>query len=725
MGNKFLNQKQRLIISGIYLTVLIIIFQIMTGNIIKFLFTNNNDSRISFLIGALLLILGKYITESFFTRPADAIVNSITVIIALLGITSKNEFIGYYFLIIYSSVVFIFSLYAILLKDSRYGHIAYKIVEKIGKSKNIYSIVFLFSIFSYFAYNKYIVILFLFWIIVRYDFLKFVFNQERIKELLFDSNEITSVGTIQESEDGIYFGLISKNKKANEGDVCFINNKKNIFVGVIISKLEYISFDRLKLLMILEDSKPLRLNYKANEAFEKNSIYYEPNQVYKLDFDKISDEDKLRIENNAIFKRKDRFIGYITANSNIDIIKFKILEGRNNISEGDIIKTVIYDKEVFYQIIDGITNDEKAVEYNKTSYIVGIAKKLGKYKYETNELEHVKWLPKMYTPVYKYKSNNINDSILKNIADTSIGRLPQTDLKIPIKNMNYLITHNTAILGVLGVGKSCLSFELIKKAEINNIKIIVLDISNQYISSNSGLPRYIRENKIIKNLSEDTINTLKTSKEKTGSRSNPNEWGNEERYIDVLSKEIENFLQDERKSIFVMNPDNHQVTKAASKFNIEAIENLTIAEKTRLITEVVYKLLMEQGESIHAKTWLVYEEAHALIPEWNSVSSNSDKVATNGTAKCILQGRKFGLGCLLVTQRTANISKSILNQCNTIFGLRVYDDTGMNFLENYIGNHYASILPNLEERHAIVMGKGLELKKPVIIELNDKNYCEI
>lgn len=66
----------------------------------------------------------------------------------------------------------------------------------------------------------------------------------------------------------------------------------------------------------------------------------------------------------------------------------------------------------------------------------------------------------------------------------------------------------------------------------------------------------------------------------------------------------------------------------------------------------------------------VFEEAHSLIPEWNAVASAGDKEATNGTAKAILQGRKYGLGCLVITQRTANVTKTILNQCNTVFGLR-------------------------------------------------------
>ena len=131
---------------------------------------------------------------------------------------------------------------------------------------------------------------------------------------------------------------------------------------------------------------------------------------------------------------------------------------------------------------------------------------------------------------------------------------------------------------------------------------------------------------------------------------------------------------------------------------------------------------MEMGQTDTARCCLVFEEAHSLTPEWNSIVVSGDDKASNGTAKVILQGRKYGLGCILITQRTANVTKSILNQCNTIFALRVFDDTGKTFLENYIGKDYSDTLPTLEERHAIVTGKGLGLKQPVIIQLNDMKY---
>jgi DNA helicase HerA-like ATPase len=140
-----------------------------------------------------------------------------------------------------------------------------------------------------------------------------------------------------------------------------------------------------------------------------------------------------------------------------------------------------------------------------------------------------------------------------------------------------------------------------------------------------------------------------------------------------------------------------------------------------MISERLIVKASSLGETSEARYLIVFEEAHSLVPEWNSIANEGDKTATNGTAKVILQGRKYGLGSFVVTQRTANISKSILNQCNTIFAMRVFDDTGKQFLENYIGSDYSNLLPTLEERHCIAIGKALKLKQPVILELNDMN----
>lgn len=181
-------------------------------------------------------------------------------------------------------------------------------------------------------------------------------------------------------------------------------------------------------------------------------------------------------------------------------------------------------------------------------------------------------------------------------------------------------------------------------------------------------------------------------------------------------------MADPQARIRIYNPTAFEVWRQDSKpfNNTASMAQLTPTEITRIVTEVALELCSTTITD-QARLCIVYEEAHSLIPEWNAVASEGDKAATNGTAKAILQGRKYGLGCLVVTQRTANVTKTILNQCNTVFALRVFDSTGMEFLRNYIGDDYAGVLSTLEDRHAVAFGRASSCSDPVLIRLNDRN----
>lgn len=86
----------------------------------------------------------------------------------------------------------------------------------------------------------------------------------------------------------------------------------------------------------------------------------------------------------------------------------------------------------------------------------------------------------------------------------------------------------------------------------------------------------------------------------------------------------------------------------------------------------------------------------------------------------MLQGRKYGYGCLLISQRTANVTKTILNQCHTVFALRSYDATGIGFLANYLGDAYARLISSLPQYHCAAFGGGISCTAPVVIRLNNQ-----
>jgi DNA helicase HerA-like ATPase len=123
--------------------------------------------------------------------------------------------------------------------------------------------------------------------------------------------------------------------------------------------------------------------------------------------------------------------------------------------------------------------------------------------------------------------------------------------------------------------------------------------------------------------------------------------------------------------------------------------------------------------SAPTKICVVLEEAHTIIPEWNfaGASDKTSQSLVNSIGQIALQGRKYGIGFLVIAQRTANVSKTILTQCNTVVCFQAFDDTSFSFLSNYVGKDMVQVLPNLKQYHAVVAGKAVKSNMPMIIDL--------
>lgn len=735
-----LTQAQRIFVALLYLLLLIFLFKLIDGNFKELLWQSSDDKRIWFFSGALLIILGKYIAEPFFSKPTDAIANSVAVIITLLTLNNKDKLVFYEAILCLALLVLLFSLMTILLKNfnqenegiRKLNEFSYNAATKLGNYKVLFTFVYLASIYSYFLNIDEpnivaAIVLIFFWYILVSSFDVIGKIIELVAILIFKKNESEEeLGYAIGCENPLLYKveidlLTSKNSKIETGDLVTIENERlNKSIGVVINKRRLLNKYWLEVYLLTDinnDIIKLSQDHRLKYLNDKKILQFK-NSVNRLSsIDLLPESIRRSIKSSKLFAGKDKFVGYVEKESTINQIVFLHL-GDKKIKEGDIIVADIYDEEVLFQLIDGQTREEHLEFKDGYGYEVGYARKLGNYNENEKELTVRNWFPKIYTPVFVFQDSDDDEERLAVIANESIGRLPQTTLEIPIKDYNALVTHNTAILGILGIGKSRLTFEILKKLiENTTVKIICVDITNQY---RNELKTYFDVNNIIVDLSEQELAELK-AENKNGDYDNPQSWGNEKEYRIKLDKCISNFFNSDSR-VLILNPDWHNVSVAGSQFKITHKVELTVAQKTRILSERAFMHSYNTGETDQAKCLLVYEEAHSLIPEWNSVANDGDKTAVNGTAKVILQGRKYGLGSLVITQRTANISKSILNQCNTIFAMRVFDDTGKQFLENYIGSDYSNTLPTLEERHAIVVGRALKLKQPVIIQLNNMKY---
>lgn len=740
----------RLFVCIVFLVVFLLLCRYFSNGW-EFLTDSNNKFNMLFVSAALLLVFGTYITEPFFTKPVDVLTNTIAIILALLSIKNPNNFLGYYYIFYSAVVIFILSLITIVLHNlkiaTRLQDLFFTVVTNLGSSKIAFSTIYLLTVLSFLTDRPIAFVFFLtFWVIFITEFISvWIVNLciSLYKKIVMPSNMIF-VGESIGCENPFLFKVevdlsVYKKGKIKAGQLLlFTSNGSDGLIGLVINTKYLLNKQWLSVHILREDNNCFKL---CNNKIERQNIYSQNvvQKAYLLDLNFFSAEQQTEITNNEFYKNKDLFVGYVIDGSDVNKIKFLPMIDHNNanynlLKEGTIVTTYIYGQETLFQIIEGITVKEIMETHNINGYIVGIAQKLGKYIPTSRQIDSVKWVPDMYSPLF-FKNPVIDNEENRN-AKLSIGVLPGTEMKIDVKDINSLVTHNTAILGILGIGKSCLTFELIKKIVDNsNIKVICIDITNEYFKE---LQKYIAQ-PLIKYDIERIFNGIKSKQNyiyTEGTDRNIKydyaKSGNLSEYRDIISNDLLEFLFNNTsvdvasaafsvdKKIRIYNPDYHPVSKG-EKMGFSAITvELTQAEKTRIICEELFKILMKKEASSTARVLLVFEEAHSLIPEWNSSANEGDSSAVNGTAKIILQGRKYGLGSFVITQRTANISKSILNQCNTIFALRVFDDTGKVFLENYIGSDYSNLLPTLEERHAIAVGKGLKLRLPVMIKLNDK-----
>jgi Helicase HerA, central domain len=110
---------------------------------------------------------------------------------------------------------------------------------------------------------------------------------------------------------------------------------------------------------------------------------------------------------------------------------------------------------------------------------------------------------------------------------------------------------------------------------------------------------------------------------------------------------------------------------------------------------------------------IVLEEAHAYLSE---VHVQASSTAVRRIAK---EGRKYGIGVMLVSQRPSEIDPTILSQCGTIFALRLSNATDRGHVRGAASDSLEglfSMLPVLRTGEAIIAGEAVNLPIRTLID---------
>jgi hypothetical protein len=155
--------------------------------------------------------------------------------------------------------------------------------------------------------------------------------------------------------------------------------------------------------------------------------------------------------------------------------------------------------------------------------------------------------------------------------------------------------------------------------------------------------------------------------------------------------------------------------------------SLVPAEALHIITSVIARMVLEalqRYRKLHdgavLPTVLVMEEAHTFVQRYpaDAETRSAQEICARAFEKIAREGRKFGLGLVLSSQRPSELSPTVLSQCNTFLLHRLSNHTDQDLVHRLVPDNMRGLLrdlPSLPSRNAILLGWASEL--PVAVEV--------
>lgn len=686
-----MTKNTRLIFLLILLPLSFLIARITTGSFIP---TGTEGQW--FFSGILLLVLGSFFLEHHYVKPSDVIANSIQVLtvlllvekdIAELGWSHSIWFvlIGYTLLTLASASISMFLVDNDKSEQSKRNIVAsiLKVFAlKLGRAEIIYSIIFLSSILFYFETDSAeFLILLAYWAMIILlrplgitSLVEKVMNKGRVKN--------SNIGKVlySEAENLISIELFADINVIAGQQIMTRRRDGKVYMGIVYS------------ITLAHDKTVAKIFLDNNPNIELQSA-----QVRFNEFALLSDQEPVQISS---------VVGLVAEGTDIATLRFFVYP-QCELKEGDVVKTMVYNTPVYYQIINAQDKEEQLSGQNTYGKTLAIAKQIGEWLDTEGCFENFGWVPLLNSPVFVVRQDEEVNYERKD-GEYQVGTLPNTNFPV-MANIDSLVTHHAAIIGITGSGKTRTARRMVEEIVKSGRKVICVDFTGEYMSLFDELgPKAIVTEQSSTKVNE-SLKSIHLELEKFENQQDKEKLKTGERAIhEAFKEEIDKFIADDAAKVGIFELPEILNTKAALDY-------------TKYFFKVLFKLAKD-GQ-IGGGLAVVLEEAHTIVPESNFLGTDDkmSKSVMNAIGQIALQGRKHGIGFIVITQRTANVSKTILTQCNSIICFRMYDNTGLDFLSNYVGKEMVQAIPNLSVkkgfREAVLIGKAFNSKHPVITRI--------
>jgi len=135
---------------------------------------------------------------------------------------------------------------------------------------------------------------------------------------------------------------------------------------------------------------------------------------------------------------------------------------------------------------------------------------------------------------------------------------------------------------------------------------------------------------------------------------------------------------------------------------------------TALISSEIIRAASDKRRQIRS-CFLVYEEGHNFAPA--GIPSISKKIIK----KIAAEGRKFGIGFAIISQRPSKLDPDVTSQCNTIIAMRLKNPDDQRFIaktSDMFSKSDIDELPSLSTGEALISGRSIPA--PLLVKVGTK-----
>lgn len=150
----------------------------------------------------------------------------------------------------------------------------------------------------------------------------------------------------------------------------------------------------------------------------------------------------------------------------------------------------------------------------------------------------------------------------------------------------------------------------------------------------------------------------------------------------------------------------------------ERVSETIVATIGRRIFEARKAYVKEGDGNLQIPTFLIVEEAHNFAPR---SMEERPVLSKNVLKKIAREGRKFGVGICIVSQRPNKLDADVLSQCNTQIIMKIVNPSDQEYIRQSVETVTEDIvrdLPSLSRGEAIIVGSAIRL--PVTVRIRER-----